>query len=43
MAPTTKQADIFTVWASLARLLDALTKLAENANRSIDEDRAKGK
>lgn len=30
------------VWGSLVDLIKELTKLAANANRSIDEDRARG-
>lgn len=40
MAPT-KHVDITAVWGALVKLIEALTELAENANRAIDEDRAR--
>lgn len=35
------QKDISDVWGALVALLEELTKLAKNANQSIDDDRAR--
>lgn len=39
---TTKQLDIHSVWGALVELLQELTKLAKNANQSIEDERAAG-
>lgn len=39
MAKTKEVQPIEAVWAALVVLIDELTKLAQNANRAIDEDR----